>query len=72
MDLETLREWLIANGIPAEELDDVAEPPVIRDIGEALTLSLQNDDMIGNVLVEMMMQIAELQGEIAVLKGGNA
>lgn len=72
MDLETLREWLIANGIPANELDDVAEPPVIRDIGEALTLSLQNDDMIGTVLVEMMMQIAELQGEIAALKGGNA
>ncbi|WP_054028139.1 hypothetical protein [Bacillus sp. FJAT-28004] len=72
MKLESLREWLIAKGIPAMELDEVSEPPVIRDIGEALTLSLQNDDMIGAVLVEMMLQIAELQAEVSALKGGNA
>lgn len=72
MNLDSLREWLIARGIPSEELDEVSEPPVIRDIGEALTLSLQNDDMIGAVLVELMIQIAELQAEVSVLKGGKA
>jgi hypothetical protein len=72
MKMEVMREWLISKGIPAAELDEAIEPPVIRDIGEALTLSLQNDDMIGAVLVEMMMQIVELQAEVAELKGGNA
>lgn len=71
MDLKAMREWLISRGIPAVELDEVDEPPVIRDIGEALTVSLQNDDMIGSVLVELMMQIAELQEKVAVLEGGN-
>lgn len=72
MNMEAMREWLISKGIPAEELDEVVEPPVIRDIGEALTLSLQNDDMIGAVLVEMMMQIAELQERVTLMEGDNA
>lgn len=72
MNLEAMREWLISKGIPAAELDEMDEPPVIRDIGEALTLSLQNDDMIGVVLVELMMQISVLEERIFILEGGGA
>ena len=40
MDMKSLREWLIANGVPAQELDEVAEPPVVRDIGEAVLVAM--------------------------------
>ncbi|MFC4103593.1 hypothetical protein [Paenibacillus xanthanilyticus] len=74
-----IREWLIQNGISPEELDHFEELPVIRDVGEALTLSLQNDDDIGQMLVAMLMrmdeqdaQIAALRDEISALKGEGA
>ena len=77
MKLADLREWLIANGVPAEELDNVVESPVIRDIGHGLLLSLQNDDDIGQMLVMMLMQadaqnerIAQLEARLAALEGG--
>jgi hypothetical protein len=71
MELNILREWLIQKGVDAEYLDQIEEAPVIRDIGQGLLLSLQNDDDIGNMLVSLMMQIDELQARISVLEGGN-
>jgi hypothetical protein len=72
MDLHALREWLIANGKTPEELDEFMELPVIRDIGDGLLLSLQNDDDIGNTLIMLMMRIDELEARVAQLEGGNA
>lgn len=72
MDMNIIREWLIQHGISAEELDQISEPPVIRDIGEGLLLSLQNDDDIGNTLVMLLTKIDELETRIAVLEGGSA
>jgi hypothetical protein len=71
MELNILREWLIQKGVDAEYLDQIEEAPVIRDIGQGLLLSLQNDDDIGNMLVSLMMQIDELQARISVLEGGK-
>lgn len=72
MDMEALRAWLISKGVPAESLDNISEPPVIRDIGEGLTLSLINDDDIGEMLVMIMIRQDELEARIAALEGGNA
>jgi hypothetical protein len=70
-NLERLREYAIRKGVPAEEFDGFVESPIIRDIGEGLALSLMNDDSIGEMLVMMMMEIEDLKGQVAELKGGN-
>lgn len=71
-DLNVIREWLIANGKTPEELDNVSEPPVLADIGQALTLSLQNDDNIGMMLVAIMQRQDSLEARIAKMEGGQA
>lgn len=71
MDLEVLREWLIQKGVPAEELDEFVEQPIIRDIGEGLALSLKNDDDIGQMLVMLMMEMEALKERVLQLEGGN-
>ncbi|WP_409346768.1 hypothetical protein [Paenibacillus sp. MBLB4367] len=72
MQLKTIRDWLLQQGVPAEHLDRISEPPVIRDIGEGLLLSLQNDDDIGNTLVMLLSKIDELEERIVDLEGGGA
>jgi hypothetical protein len=71
LNLERLREWLIQKGIPAEELDQFVESPIIRDIGGGLLLSLQNDDDIGQMLVMIMMQLDDIQSRLEALEGGK-
>lgn len=71
MNLDRLREWLIQKGIPAEELDEFIESPIVRDIGEGLALSLMNDDSIGEMIVMLLMEIEELKLRIQTLEGGN-
>lgn len=71
MDLEQIREFLIQQGIPVSELDEIKESPIIRDIGHALTVSLINDDSIGFDLFGMMIRIEELEQKVAQLEGGN-
>ncbi|WP_308637726.1 hypothetical protein [Paenibacillus silvisoli] len=77
-DMDVLRDWLICKGVPAEYLDELDEPPVLRDIGEGLALSLMNDDSIGEMIVMMLMRQDEMQAEIVslreelqTLKGGS-
>lgn len=79
MDMHAMREWLIARGIPAEELDDLVEPPVIRDIGEALTQALVNNDALGEAFVMMIIKsdeqdarITDLESRLLLLEGGAA
>lgn len=69
MNLERLREWLLQNGISEEELDAFIESPIIKDVGEGLTLSLMNDDMIGMDVMFLMMRIDELEQRLAKLEG---
>ena len=71
MNLERLREWLINKGIPAEELDQFIESPIIRDIGEGLQLSLINDDSIGEMLVMIMMRLDDIEARLTKLEGGK-
>lgn len=72
MDMAVLREYLISKGVPAEHLDEVSEPPVLRDIGEALTLSLINDDALGEAVVALLVEVETLKQRVAVLEGGGA
>ncbi|MCU7525664.1 MAG: hypothetical protein HF308_14395 [Ignavibacteria bacterium] len=71
MNLDRLREWLIQRGIPAEELDQFVESPIVRDIGEGLALSLMNDDSIGEMVVELLIRVDMLEQRVAELEGGK-
>lgn len=75
MDLTALREWLIANGIPSEELDNV-EPATIKidtdNLGGTAVMALKSLDDLAGTLVMALMQIDELKAEISALKGGAA
>jgi hypothetical protein len=72
MYMSELRKWLIQRGVPAEELDEVSEPPVISDIGQTLLLSLQNDDAIATLVMSLVEQVATLEARVAALEGGEA
>jgi hypothetical protein len=73
-DMESIRSWLISKGIPAAELDEFVELPIIKDIGEGLALSLMNDEMIGMDVLMLMMRMEEMESNllarIAKLEGG--
>lgn len=71
MDLAAIREFCIQHGIPAEELDQLEETPVIRDIGEGLTLSLVNDDALGEMIVILMMRVDELEQRLLATQEGG-
>lgn len=60
MKLEHLREFLIKNGIPAEELDNVQEPAALADLGNALIFTFQNDNQLGDLVMSLFMQVNDL------------
>jgi len=60
MDLDRLREYLIQNGIPAEELDETKEPKALSDIGNTLMITLQNDNQLGDLVMSLFMQVNDL------------
>lgn len=68
MDMSILRDWLIQRGIPAEELDEISEPPVLRDVGGALVLLLQSVDSLGEALVMLMEQNEQLSSRLEALE----
>lgn len=84
-NMELLREWLIQQGIPAEELDEVKEPAALKDLGEVLMVTLQNDNQLGllvssffmqfNDMAMMVMQqqveIETLKARVEILEGGQ-
>lgn len=69
MDLERIREWLIQQGIPESELDEVKESPVIKDIGESLALSLFNNESLGNMVIDLLIKIEMLEQRVLELEG---
>jgi hypothetical protein len=68
MELETLREWLIQNGVSAEELDEVKPPPVLDDIGQTLLITLQNDNQLGELMVMLFAEIESLKQRVEALE----
>jgi hypothetical protein len=66
--LEFIREWLISQGYPAEELDTVEEPQVLADIGNALVSLMLNTNNIGTALVQMSAEISKLKKELEAIK----
>lgn len=72
MDWEAIRTWLISQGIPAEELDKIEEPPVIADLGQTVLLALENGEATAALVMMLVEQIAALEGRIAKLEGGAA
>ncbi|NUK31051.1 hypothetical protein HT574_13430 [Parageobacillus sp. VR-IP] len=68
MDLEALREWLIQNGVSAEELDKVETPPALEDIASTLVVALQNDDQLGELIVMLLSEIESLKQRVEVLE----
>mgnify|MGYP001117965513 CR=1 FL=1 len=68
MKLETLREWLIQNGVSAEELDEVKPPPALDDIGQTLLITLQNDNQLGELMVMLFTEIELLKQRVEALE----
>lgn len=60
MDLQSLRDWLIQNGIPEHELNEVKEPQALSDIGTTLMITLQNDNQLGDLVMSLFMQVNDL------------
>lgn len=71
MDLETLREWLIQNGVSAEELDEVNPPPVLNDLANTLVLAIQSNDQLGELIVMLLSEIESLKARVSAIEGGN-
>jgi regulator of replication initiation timing len=67
-DLEIIKEWLIQNGVNAEELDNVKPPQGIEDIANTLLIALQNTDELGTVITMLLMENESLKMEIESLK----
>jgi hypothetical protein len=72
MDWDAIREWLISQGIPAEELDNIQPPPVIDDLGQTVLLALENGEAIATLVMSLVEQIATLEARVAALEGGGA
>ncbi|STO12892.1 Uncharacterised protein [[Flavobacterium] thermophilum] len=68
MDLETLREWLIQNGVSAEELDEVKTPPALEDIANTLVIAIQNNDQLGELIVMLLSEIESLKQIVEALE----
>jgi hypothetical protein len=68
MDLKTLREWLIQNGVSEQELDEVKPPPALEDIANALVVALQNNEQLGELIVMLLSEIESLKQRVEVLE----
>jgi len=68
MDLETLREWLIQNGVSVEELDEVKTPPALEDIANTLVIAIQNNDQLGELIVMLLSEIESLKQRVEALE----
>jgi hypothetical protein len=68
MDLETLREWLIQNGVSEQELNNIEVPPVLNDLANYLKITLENNDELGSLIVNLLVEIENLKRRIEVLE----
>jgi hypothetical protein len=84
-NLAILKEFLVANGIDPQELENVKPPPVIEDLGKALALATVNNQQLGEVLALAMVnnqqmgealalsmqKIDSLENRVKKLEGGS-
>lgn len=69
MDLETLREWLIQNGIPQEELDNVEPLPIVQDVDNLKEKTKTAKEIYDELLQNETTTLEELkQARINLLK----
>lgn len=69
MDLETLREWLIQNGVPQEELDNVEPLPIIQDVDSLKAKTKTAKEIYEELLQNESTTLEELkQARINLLK----
>jgi len=68
MDLGALREWLIQNGVSAEELDEVKPPPVLDDLANTLIIALQSNDQLGELIAMLLSEIESLKQRVEALE----
>ena len=68
MDLGALREWLIQNGVSAEELDEVKPPPALDDLANTLIIALQNNDQLGELIAMLLSEIESLKQRVEALE----
>ncbi|MGE7637617.1 hypothetical protein [Peribacillus frigoritolerans] len=73
--MDLMREFLIQNGADPEELDKIVEPDIIKDLGNALVFTFENDNQLGELVMslflqvnDMAMMIMQLQTELVELK----
>jgi hypothetical protein len=67
-DLEAMREWLIMQGIPAKELDEIEPLPVIDDYGNALAMLLTFVNALGDANAELLQMIQDQQAQVNDLR----
>lgn len=69
MDLEILREWLIQNGVPQEELDNVEPLPIVQDVGNLKEKTKTAKEIYEELLQNESTTLEELkQARINLLK----
>lgn len=68
MELETLREWLIQNGVSAEELDEIKPPPALDDLANTLIIALQSNDQLGELIAMLLSEIESLKQRVEALE----
>ena len=61
MDFEAIREWLIQNGIPADELDDVPKAPIATDVINLKEKSKTSEDIYNELLLDEGVTLEELK-----------
>jgi len=68
LKLDIIREWLIQNGVNEQELNNIEVPPVLNDLANYLKITLENNDELGNLIVNLLIEIENLKRRIEVLE----
>jgi len=68
MDLEILKQWLIQNGIDEQELNNIEVPPVLNDLANYLKITLENNDELGSLIINLLIEIENIKRRIEVLE----
>lgn len=60
MELRDIEAFLIANGIPKEELEQVEEPPALSLLGETVMTTLKNDTQLADMVMTFFTQFTDV------------
>lgn len=68
LKLDIIREWLIRNGINEQELNNIEVPPVLNDLANYLKITLENNDELGSLIINLLIEIENIKRRIEVLE----